>query len=473
MSRERVRVVIAGGGVAALESLLALRELSGRRVEVTLVSPERQFVYGPVTVAEAFDRAVARAYPLEEIVEYEGGSELICDRLERVKVDEHVAVTGSGLPIPFDALVVAVGAIATDPLPGALTFRSRSDVAALRGVLDELVAGAARSVALTLPSERTWPLPIYELALMTAVHLRECGSDAGVWLVTPEEEPLELFGPAGSRAIGELLRARGVKVLTSSRPALIRDRTLVLSGGGEVRVDRVITLPLLVGPRLSGLPHDQHGFIPVDSYGRVSGLKDVYAAGDATAFPLKQGGLAAQQADAVAETISAALGIPIAPKPFKPVLRGMLFTDGAPLYLRAEPQRLPREATVATEATSRPRSAQHASLAGGQPLWWPEAKIAGRYLGPFLGTARPQPLASELLTDRVAVPPPLPEGDHGEALELALMLADYDARWGDYGRAVNALDAAEALQGMLPPEYETKRRQWRAADRVGANTIEP
>jgi sulfide:quinone oxidoreductase len=249
---------------------------------------------------------------------------------------------------------------------------------------------------------------------------------------------------------------------------LMRDRALVLGGGGVVCVDRVITLPQLEGPRLRGLPYDQHGFIPVDSYGRVSGVEDVYAAGDVTAFPLKQGGLAAQQADAVAETISAELGIPITPRPFKPVLRGLLITDGAPLYLRAEPQRLPREATVATEARSRRRSAQHASLAGGQPLWWPEAKIAGRYLGPFLATARPQPLAFELLIDRVAVPPPLPEAGHGEALELALMLADYDARWGDYAAAVNALDAAEALQGTLPPEFETKRRQWRAADRVGA-----
>jgi len=463
MSRDRLHVLIVGGGVAAVESLLALRELAGRRVEITLLSPERQFLYRPVTVAEAFDRDEAHSYALEDIFNYEGGGEIIWDRLESVVAGERVAFTASGTRIPFDALIVATGAIATEPLPGALTFRGRGDVAGLRSIVDDLLAGSARSIALTLPAERTWPLPIYELALMTAGTLRQSGRDAEVWLVTPEEEPLELFGPAGSSAIREMLEACQVRLKTSSRPSLIRGRALVLAGGGEIYVDRVVTLPELVGPRLHGLPHDQHGFIPIDSHGRVSGLEDIYAAGDVTTFPLKQGGLAAQQADAVAETIVADLGIPLTPKPFRPVLRGLLMTGGAPLYLRAEPQRLSRETTVATDATPRHRSTRTASWAAGRALWWPDAKIAGRYLAPFLATARPQPLASALLTDRIAAPPPFSAADDDDASELALMLADYDARWGDFGGAVDVLDGAEALQGMLPPEYETKRRQWRSA----------
>ncbi len=136
-----------------------------------------------------------------------------------------------------------------------------------------------------------------------------------------------------------------------------------------------------------------------------------------------------QQADAVAEAVAAELGVPITPKPFRPVLRGLLMTGGAPLYLRAEPQRLPREVTVAIEATPLHRTSRDASSAAGQPLWWPPAKIAGRYLGPFLATACPEPLSSELLTDRVAVPsPPLSEAEYEDALELALLLAECDAR---------------------------------------------
>jgi sulfide:quinone oxidoreductase len=247
----------------------------------------------------------------------------------------------------------------------------------------------------------------------------------------------------------------------------VRDRVMVMAGAGELHVDRVITIPMLEGPSVRGLPQDRHGFIPVDGHGRVQGLDDVYAAGDVTAFPLKQGGLAAQQADAVAETIAAELGVAVTPSPFRPVLRGLLLTGGAPLYLRAEPQRLPRQTSVAIEATPLRRTTRDASAAAGQPLWWPPAKIAGRYLGPFLATARPRHLASEPLTDRIAVPgPALTQSEYQDALELALMLADCDARWGDFGAALNALDAAESLQGALPAEYEAKRREWRAAERV-------
>ncbi len=464
MSRDRTHIVIAGGGVAALETLLALRELVPHRVEITLICPEHEFLYRPVTVAEAFDRAEARAYDLAEIIGRDGGAQIVRDSLGSVQADDHIAVTASGERIAYDALVVAAGASPRETLPGALTFRGRQDVAALRDLLEELATGAARSVALTLPSQRMWTLPIYELALMTAAHLRERrGSAVQVWVVTPEEEPLELFGPLAVQAIEVMLRAHGIWLRTSSRPALVRGKALVLAGGGALYVDRVITLPQLAGPRLPGLPQNEHGFIPVDAHGRVRGEDDVYAAGDVTAFPLKQGGLAAQQADAVAESIAAKLGAPLTAKPFNPVLRGLLLTDGAPLYLRAEPQRLPRRATVAIEAAPLRGRTRDASSAGRQPLWWPPAKIAARYLSPFLATARPQPLGSEPLIDRVAVRGrAIPDEDFNDALELALLLAECDARWGDYGAALNALDAAEALDGALPASYESKRRQWRA-----------
>jgi sulfide:quinone oxidoreductase len=462
--RGRLRVLIAGGGVAALEALLALRELVGHRVELTLLSPERQFLYRPVTVAEAFDRGEARAYDLADVVASDGGGRLVRGSLSGVEPGEHIAVTGSGERIPYDVLIVATGGAVRATLPGALTFRGRTDVAALRVLLDALVQGTARSVAVTMPSERMWALPAYELALMTAGYLRERGAGAEVWLVTPEEEPLELFGPAATRAIEPVLEAHGIRLRTSCRPALVRGRALVLAGGAEIYVDRVLALPQIEGPRLPGLPHDRHGFVPVDRHGRVPGADDVYAAGDITSFPLKQGGLAAQQADAVAESIASQLDAAVTARPFSPVLRGLLLTGGAPIYLRAEPQRLGREATVAIEATPSRRTSRDVSSAAAQPLWWPPAKIAGRYLAPFLATARPQPLSSGPLIDMApAGRPGVSEPEFADALELALLLADCDARWGDYVAALSALDAAEALQGALPPEYEAKRREWRAA----------
>ncbi len=455
-----LRVLIAGGGVAALEGLLALRALAGDRVTISLIAPDPELVYRPVTVAEAFGRAEARTYQLAEILADQHVAQIV-DSLVRVDPTGHAVMTASNATIPYDALLIATGARTTNPLPGALMFAGRAEVPRLRTLLDELVDGTATSVAFALAREQTWALPLYELALMTAAHLRDQGSGARVTIVTPEEEPLGLFGPPAEAALRQMLSAVGIRLRCSALPATIAHRQLVLAGGGNVAADRVVTLPALEGPLLAGLPADDRGFIPVDTHGRVTGAPDVYAAGDVTTFPYKQGGLAAQQADAAAEAIAQRAGAPIEPISFRPVLRGLLMTSGAPLYLRCEPHRLSRRASVAIDVPSPSHSGPAAPSASDQPLWWPPAKIAGRYLAPYLSTARPAPLQAGLLADRVAIPgPALADAEHHDALELALLLAEGDARWGDYRSALTALAAAEALEGALPAEYETKRRIW-------------
>ena len=168
--------------------------------------------------------------------------------------------------------------------------------------------------------------------------------------------------------------------------------------GGELAADHVVALPRLEGPEIEGLPQDENGFLPTDRHGRVGELFDVYAAGDATTFPIKQGGLAAQQADAVARTIAAWAGAAVEPTPFRPVLRGELLTAGAPRFLRADP-------TGGRGDTSE---------VDFRPLWWPPGKIAGRYLAPFLaghgvgdpvGWPRPEGLEVEIdLTERIGAP---------------------------------------------------------------------
>ena len=465
MSAGSARVVIAGAGVAGLEALLALRHGAPPRTEIVLVSPEQSFLYRPVTVAEAFDRGQAHSYPLAELVQ-EAGGRLLADAVTSVDASARRVGLRSGRQLDYDALLIAIGAVEHDPLPGALTFRGRADVAALRAVRDELAAGRAASVAVTLPSPRMWTLPAYELALLLAADLRARGVTAPVWLVTPEEEPLALFGPQAASALTPLLEERGVRLRTGARPARLRGRTLVLAGGGEVAAERVITLPRLEGPRVPGLPCDEEGFIPTDGHGQVPGLDGVYAAGDATTFPLRQGGLAAQQADAAASAIGHRLGGRAQPEAFRPVLRGLLITGGPPLYLRAEPQRLTRPSTVAVEAVARRRAERTGTASLGEPLWWPPAKIAGRHLGPFLARVAPDRLDRTLLVDRAPAPDDAEaEHDFDDALELALLLADCDARWGDHAAALTALAAAETLAGSLPAEYEHKRQAWLLAER--------
>jgi sulfide:quinone oxidoreductase len=189
-----------------------------------------------------------------------------------------------------------------------------------------------------------------------------------VALVTPEEEPLRLFGGEASAAMSALLRERGIAVHTRAVATNFRDGRLVLLGGGEVEADRAVALPSLEGQRIDGIPQERNLFVPVDSHARVPGCPDVYAAGDITTFPVKQGGIAAQQADAAARAIAAAAGAPVAAAEFRPVLRGLLLTGGEPRYLRGD---------------GRPGVGGSVSP---EPLWWPPAKVAGRHLAPFLSS---------------------------------------------------------------------------------------
>jgi sulfide:quinone oxidoreductase len=280
--------------------------------------------------------------------------------------------------------------------------------------------------------------------------------DATVTLVTPEREPLWIFGDTASRAMRELLAERGIELVARARAAHVTDDVLWLEEGRAIIGDTVLSLPVVIGPDIPGLPCDEQGFLPTDPYGHVMGANDVLAAGDATTFPVKQGGLATQQADAAAATIAHALGANVEPMPFAPVLRGLLLTGGAPLYLRAELDPSGRR------RSGHARSRRLAGEVSSRALWWPPGKVAGRYLAPYLSTARPVSLRDEPLIDRVpGASPPGDPAEHDAALDLALFLADEDAAVGDFAQALHALDAAAALSGgVLPAAYAERRERW-------------
>jgi CBS domain-containing protein len=183
-------------------------------------------------------------------------------------------------------------------------------------------------------------------------------------------------GPA-ARAVREgceqtvqnLLDEREITVYTERYASAASIGELRFFPEGAVPADRVVALPRLQGRRIGDIPQTIDGFIPVDEHGRVDETDDVFAAGDVTNFSVKQGGIAAQQALAAAETIPAQAGADIEPRPFHPVLRGMLLTGEQPRYLRRD--------IVADGETS---------WASEAPIWWPPAKIVGRHLAPFLAT---------------------------------------------------------------------------------------
>ena len=361
------KVVIAGAGVAGLEAALALQALAGDLLTVELVSPETDFVYRPLSVAEPFRVGEPRRFPLRLLADA-AGAELTRASVRSVDDELHMVVTSDGVAIRYDVVLLALGARPVSGIPGAFVFRGPGDEEAFGALLSQARTGEVKRLVFALPTGASWPLPLYELALLTAVHLSDAGvSSVELALVTPEERPLQLFGAAASRAVTELLDLHGVELRTDTTALGFASGTLQLLPDDQIEADRVVALPRLEGPRLEGAPHDAKGFVPTDAFGAVRGLEDVYAAGDLTDFPVKQGGIAAQQADAAAESIAAAAGAPVDPRPFSPVLRGLLLTGLTPRYLRTEPS------SVVSEVDT-------------EPLWWPPAKIVGRHLAPFLAS---------------------------------------------------------------------------------------
>lgn len=372
------RVLVAGGGVAALETVLALRALAGARVAIEVVSPEPELRYPPLEVVEPFGLEPPRV-ELAAALASQGAVHRL-DKLADVDPVEHVVRTRDGALLRYDALVVAVGGRrVAPPFGSALVFTGPKGRERFRELLEAADAGTVRSILFVVPPSVGWPLPLYELAMMTATRCRAAGGAVRVTLVTAERTPLELFGGRPSGQLLERLEALGVAFLPGARIEHLRAGEARLAPGGRtVQADRIVTLPTVAGPAVPGLPADRDGFLPVDAHGCVHGAYDVYAAGDAVDYPIKHGGLATQQADAVAEAIAARCGVPLEPAPFRPVLRGMLVTGETPQFL---------EAGVGGPSGG--------ASGGRSPLWWPPAKVAGRYLAPFLAAQLGRPRAQE------------------------------------------------------------------------------
>jgi sulfide:quinone oxidoreductase len=304
-------------------------------------------------------------FPLGAIAE-RCGARYIRAALAAVDARAREVRTTQGEPRSYDALVVACGARAVEAVPGALTFRGPPDVERFRELLERVQSGTVHRLTFVVPAGVSWPLPLYELALMTA-HMG-VAAPADITLVTPERAPLGVFGVSASNLVRDLLDEQGIRLATDRHAVRYADGGLELLGGEEMSVDAVVSLPFLRGPYLEGLPHDADGFIPVDDHSRVKGVPGVYAVGDVTAFPVKQGGLATQQADVVAETIAAGAGADVEVAPLDPVLRALLLTGDRPAYLR----------------TALGGHHGDPGVGGWEPLWWPPAKVAGVYLAPFL-----------------------------------------------------------------------------------------
>lgn len=359
------KALIAGGGIAGIEAVLALRDLAGDLVEVDLRDPCSEFFFRPFAVGEPYGMARVFRYDLRHVAERCGAS-FHADGIVSVDLARRLAVTRDGERLSYDYLVVASGVRMLAAVPGAVTFWGVADEGQVGDVIADLRAGSLRRLVFTMPGGHSWVLPLYELALLAATELAKVGSDGTrLTVVTPEDAPLELFGRRAGEQMSKLLEDRDIEVVAGAHPVKFENGRLGVAPGNEVEADTVISLPRLEGRQIAGIPHDADGFVGVDEHGRVVGWEGIFVAGDVTAFPVKQGGIATQQADVVAEAIAAEAGADVNPRPFEPILRGVLWTGREPRYLYGRPTGGHGEMSSLDE----------------RPQWSPQdGKVIGRYL---------------------------------------------------------------------------------------------
>ncbi len=369
----RFEVVVCGGGIAGVEGMLRLRRLAGDRVRLTLVSPDSALTYRPLAVREPFAPTSLRRYSLDRIVA-DLGAQWVKERLSSVNSASRRVRTESGAELQYDALLLAVGARETSPYEHASVFTDRDTENRFHGMVRDIEMGYVKSVVFVLPHEWVWPLPLYELALMTAQRARSIDVKAQITFITSEGRPLRAFGQAAGEAVVPLLEKTGITLYAGVR-ARVPTPGVVTIGAKELKADRIVTLPKITGRAIRGVPAGTRWFVPINERCVVPFTEDrIFAAGDATDFPVKHGGIGAQQADTAAAGIAHLAGLGSRPSPLDPVIRGTLLTGEQPLYVTA----------LLTAGLGWQSEIYE------EPPWPAEEKIVAEELGDYLRTLEPR-----------------------------------------------------------------------------------
>ncbi|MFT4049507.1 MAG: FAD-dependent oxidoreductase [Solirubrobacterales bacterium] len=333
---EAPKILVAGSGPGALEATLALSGSASIAAEISLISPQTEFVYRPNSVMEPFGVVETASYSVGEIIRHPRVQQWL-GTIERVDAAAGKAYSPEGDEFSFDALVLATGATPTAYLPApAITVATPGSMDELKSVVAEIDSGVLRNVLFTMPAGPSYPLPLYELAVMTADRAdQKSVQQVAVGVTTPELAPLEYFGAEHSAEVSALCRELELLVRLGQTVIAYDGERATLSDGMQIDADRVITMPALEPSVPEGVPVDGAGFVPVDDHQLVPGTTNVYAVGDVTNRGVKQGGLASLEADAAARAIERQLGAAADAAPLDPILEGILLTTRRRIPLRA------------------------------------------------------------------------------------------------------------------------------------------
>ncbi|MEU1707194.1 FAD-dependent oxidoreductase [Streptomyces sp. NPDC005706] len=272
----RRRVVVAGAGMAGVQTAVALRE-QGFTGTVTLIGAEPHQPYDRPPLSKAVLLGTAEGSAFD--VDFESlGIELRlgCEALG-VRPADHELDTEAG-PVPYDVLVLATGAEpvtlpGTEGVPGVHLLRTLDDAERLRPVLarqhDIVVVGAG------------W------IGAEFATAAREAG--CAVTVVEAADRPLAGALPAEVAAPMTAWYAdSGAELRTDARVERVEPGAVLLDDGTRLPADAVVVgigaRPATAWLAGSGIELGPQGEILADDRLRAS-AEDVYAVGDCASFP--------------------------------------------------------------------------------------------------------------------------------------------------------------------------------------------
>ncbi|HXE80839.1 MAG TPA: NAD(P)/FAD-dependent oxidoreductase [Vicinamibacterales bacterium] len=305
-----MRIVVLGGGFGGLTAVRRLEKLLRRRsdVEITLVSRENFFVLTPLLFEACSGRLELRhcAQPIRatlrrtRFIEATVQSVDVGRRLVRA-----VALDGTAYELPYDHLVVALGASTNEQLiPGssnALTFKTMADALVLRNRLierferaDAATDAAARSCCLTVAviggglvgTELVGELTAFAEDVLRFYprirrdEVRFLLFEAGPRILPEIDETL-------AAAAVRVLRRRGVDLRVST-PVRAIEPGRVRVDDGAFSADTIVLTAGIIPSSIAGsmdVERDRRGRIVVDGAMRSRSHPDVWALGDCAAIP--------------------------------------------------------------------------------------------------------------------------------------------------------------------------------------------
>ena len=392
------RVVVLGGGFAALETAFLLRMRLHDEVEIVAVTDQDDFLFRPNTIYIPFggDEAdlripLARPFARRDI------------RLERGRAEGIDAAAGEvalqdGRRFGYDHLVVATGAdMAPGEIPGlaehAATIWTPDSMRDLgtrfRRVAEAAGRGERRRVLFLIPPNNKCAGPLYEIVFMLETWLRREGAREPVEITwsTFERSYIQAFGPRLHEVVTGEFAERGIDGHTQETATEVLPGVVRYADGSTRTFDELVAFPPYVAAvRWDGLDSDPRGFLGTDlATRRLPGHENVYAPGDAGDFPVKQAFLALLQADAVADHITSEIHGRAFRAPFDPVSMCVM-----EMLDKATFAQVPLELTGDPDAPVRVRPGADGDYkVGVSPMWRLGKKVLGFYLPMRFGAGEP------------------------------------------------------------------------------------